>query len=78
MLSPGEFLNNFFSQEDAESLVGDYMKHRQHLGGKPLTDGSGSTSCMKVGEAHVLNLTLILLHLPRCCSGQQQYSEMSS
>lgn len=76
-LSPGEFLKNVFSQEDAESLVGDYLKHQQHVGGKPLTDGSSSPGCMKVGEAHVLNLTLILSYLPRCCSGQQQRSEMS-
>ncbi|XP_056888450.1 kinetochore-associated protein 1 [Takifugu flavidus] len=33
--------------EDAESLVGDYVKHRQHVGGKPLTDGSSSPGCMK-------------------------------
>lgn len=71
------FLKNFFSQEDAESLVGDYMKHRQHLRGKPLADGSGSPGCMKVGDAHVPNLTSILLYLPHCCSGQQQCSEMS-
>lgn len=32
--------------------MGDYMKHRQHLGGGRLTDG-----CMKVGEAPVLDLT---------------------
>nr|XP_019956518.1 PREDICTED: kinetochore-associated protein 1 isoform X3 [Paralichthys olivaceus] len=34
-------------QDDADSLVREYIKHREHQGGKTLTNGSPSPSCMK-------------------------------
>lgn len=41
----------FFSEDEADSLADDYMRHRQHHRGKMLTSGSGSPGCVKVGEA---------------------------
>ncbi|XP_018523951.1 kinetochore-associated protein 1 isoform X1 [Lates calcarifer] len=34
-------------QDDADSLVQEYMKHREHQRGKTLTNGSPSPSCLK-------------------------------
>ncbi|XP_047447768.1 kinetochore-associated protein 1 [Mugil cephalus] len=34
-------------QEDADSLAHEYMKHREHQGGKTLTKDSASSSCLK-------------------------------
>lgn len=39
-----------FSQDDADSLARDYMKHRDHQRGKTLTNGSASPNSLKVGE----------------------------
>uniref|UniRef100_A0A8C4EAU2 Kinetochore associated 1 n=1 Tax=Dicentrarchus labrax TaxID=13489 RepID=A0A8C4EAU2_DICLA len=43
--------NLLFSQDDADSLAREYMKHREHQRGKTLTKGSTSRSSLKVSEA---------------------------
>uniref|UniRef100_A0A3B4G7C7 Kinetochore associated 1 n=1 Tax=Pundamilia nyererei TaxID=303518 RepID=A0A3B4G7C7_9CICH len=40
--------------DDAESLAREYMKHRERQRGKTLTNGSLSSSCLKVTEADIL------------------------
>lgn len=54
-LLTSESLNLLFSQDDADSVARDYMKHRDHQRGKTLTNGSPSPSCLKVGEADILD-----------------------
>lgn len=48
-------LNLPFSQDDADSLARDYMKHRDHQRMEKMTNGSPSPSCLKVGEANILD-----------------------
>lgn len=62
VLAAGDLIQYSFSQDDADSLARDYMKHRQHHRGETLTNGSASPGCMKVGEAGVLNSILLLLY----------------
>lgn len=62
-----------FSQDDADSLACDYMKHRDHQRGKTLTNGSASPNCLKVGEftknrMHSVNTKQFLYIFLKFCS----------
>lgn len=48
-----DYFNLLFSQDDANSLAREYMKHREHQRGRTLTNGSTSPSCLKVTKISV-------------------------